>query len=86
MGLVKNVFNNENIAKLKGNLGIGHIKYSTRSTSEVISCQPFVVHSLHGTVAVAHNGELVNCDHLRQLVRNLSKLSLYYVKLCLSFY
>lgn len=65
---MRNVFNNENMAKLRGNLGIGHIKYSTKSTSEAISCQPFVVHSLHGAVAVAHNGELVNCDQIRQMV------------------
>lgn len=68
MGLVRNVFNNENLTKLKGSLGIGHIKYSTKSSSEANSCQPFVVYSLHGAVAVAHNGELVNCDHLRQMV------------------
>lgn len=70
MGLVRNVFNNENIAKLKGSLGIGHTRYSTKSTSEVINCQPFVVHSMHGTVAVAHNGELVNCGSLRRMVRS----------------
>lgn len=69
MGLVRNVFNNENLAKLKGNLGIGHIRYATKSAPEVIGCQPFVVHSMHGAVAVAHNGELVNCGSLRQMVR-----------------
>lgn len=66
--MVRNVFNSENLAKLKGNLGIGHVKYSTKSTSQAISSQPFLVHSMHGAVAVAHNGELVNCDNLRQMV------------------
>lgn len=68
MGLVRNVFNNENITKLKGNIGIGHTRYSTKSTSEMNSCQPFIVHSLYGTIAVAHNGELINCDSLRKMV------------------
>lgn len=75
MGLVRNVFNNENMARLKGNLGIGHIRYSTKSSSEVINCQPFLVHSMHGAVAVAHNGELVNCHSLREMVCNFVKTS-----------
>ncbi|CAH1118556.1 unnamed protein product [Phaedon cochleariae] len=68
MGLVKHVFNTDNIAKLKGNLGIGHTRYSTSSRSEVVNCQPFVVHSSHGALAVAHNGELVNASELRKQV------------------
>ncbi|CAH0548614.1 unnamed protein product [Brassicogethes aeneus] len=68
MGLVKHVFNNDCISKLKGTLGIGHTRYSTSAKSEPINCQPFVVHSMHGSLAVAHNGELVNASTLRQQV------------------
>lgn len=68
MGLVRNVYNNENIVKLKGHMGIGHTRYSTSAKSEEINCQPFVVHSMHGSLAVAHNGELVNCLSLRKMV------------------
>lgn len=77
MGLVRNVFNNDNIRNLKGNLGIGHNRYSTKATSEQINCQPFVVHSMHGALAVAHNGELVNCSVLRKMVR--IEVRYYYV-------
>ncbi|XP_022904907.1 amidophosphoribosyltransferase-like [Onthophagus taurus] len=68
MGMINNIFNDEAIRKLKGNLGIGHTRYSTSAASEEVNCQPFVVHTAHGALAVAHNGELVNCDSLRQMV------------------
>lgn len=68
MGMVSNIFNDDAIRKLTGNLGIGHTRYSTSAASETINCQPFVVHTAHGAMAVAHNGELVNCDDLRKMV------------------
>jgi len=68
MGLVRNIFSNENVLKLTGHLGIGHTRYSTSAASESVNCQPFVVHSMHGSLAVAHNGELVNCSSLRRQV------------------
>jgi amidophosphoribosyltransferase len=54
---------------LVGNLGIGHTRYSTSAASEEVNCQPFVVHTAYGPLAVAHNGELVNCSALRRWVR-----------------
>ncbi|XP_039971267.1 amidophosphoribosyltransferase [Bactrocera neohumeralis] len=66
MGMISTLFNDESIKKLKGNLGIGHTRYSTSAASEVVNCQPFVVHTLHGAIAVAHNGELVNSESLRR--------------------
>jgi amidophosphoribosyltransferase len=66
MGLVSNAFSDEDITSLKGNLGIGHVRYSTQGFSDTINVQPFVVESLHGLIAVAHNGELVNARHLKQ--------------------
>lgn len=68
MGMINNIFNDEAIKRLVGNLGIGHTRYSTSAASEEVNCQPFVVHTAHGALAVAHNGELVNCDSLRKMV------------------
>ncbi|CAB3259255.1 unnamed protein product [Arctia plantaginis] len=68
MGLINNIFNDEAMKKLKGNLGIGHTRYSTSAASEEVNCQPFVVHTAHGALAVAHNGELVNASSLRKMV------------------
>ncbi|XP_068968524.1 amidophosphoribosyltransferase-like isoform X1 [Bombus flavifrons] len=68
MGMINNIFNDENMKKLSGNLGIGHTRYSTSAASEEVNCQPFVVHTAHGALAVAHNGELVNTESLRKMV------------------
>ncbi|XP_050299681.1 amidophosphoribosyltransferase-like isoform X2 [Anthonomus grandis grandis] len=68
MGLVKNVFTNDNISHLTGTMGIGHTRYSTSAKSTAVNAQPFVVHSMHGSLAVAHNGELVNAAALRKQV------------------
>lgn len=71
MGMINNIFNDDAIRKLRGNLGIGHTRYSTSASSEEVNCQPFVVHTAHGAMAVAHNGELVNCESVR---RNVSSI------------
>uniref|UniRef100_A0AAY4D4B2 Amidophosphoribosyltransferase n=1 Tax=Denticeps clupeoides TaxID=299321 RepID=A0AAY4D4B2_9TELE len=69
MGLVNTAFKAEDLLKLRhGNLGIGHTRYSTTGDSELQNCQPFVVDTLHGKIAVAHNGELVNAGALRKKV------------------
>lgn len=51
-----------------GNLGIGHTRYSTTAGSSEVNCQPFVVHTIHGALAIAHNGEIMNASALRQKV------------------
>ena len=68
MGLVGNVFTQDSMKNLAGHMGIGHNRYSTAGKSDVINCQPFVVDTVHGKIAVAHNGELVNAKSLRQRV------------------
>lgn len=68
MGMISHIFNAESMVKLKGNLGIGHTRYSTSAASEEVNCQPFVVHTSHGAMAVAHNGELTNAESLRRSV------------------
>ncbi|NXU65273.1 PUR1 Amidophosphoribosyltransferase, partial [Horornis vulcanius] len=67
MGLINHVFNADSLKKLyPSNLGIGHTRYSTSGISELQNCQPFVVETLHGKIAVAHNGELTNAAQLRR--------------------
>lgn len=66
-GLVSSAFNEMSMMSLKGNLGIGHTRYSTTGGSGSLQlAQPFVVHTKYGTIAVAHNGELVNSTKLRE--------------------
>ncbi|XP_059610705.1 amidophosphoribosyltransferase-like [Phlebotomus argentipes] len=66
MGMINNIFDDDAMRRLRGGLGIGHTRYSTSAASEEVNCQPFVVHTAHGVMAVAHNGELVNCESLRR--------------------
>lgn len=66
--MVSNIFNDEAVKKLSGNLGIGHTRYSTSAASEAVNSQPFVVHTAHGALATAHNGELVNAGNMRRQV------------------
>ena len=66
MGLVPEIFNEENLKELTGNRAIGHVRYSTTGSSEVKNAQPFKVDYFRGSLAVAHNGNLVNTNELRQ--------------------
>ena len=68
MGLVNQVFQEQHIKALQGYMGIGHTRYSTAGSSELVNCQPFVVDTIHGYIAVGHNGELVNARSLRRKV------------------
>jgi amidophosphoribosyltransferase len=65
MGLVPDVFNRADIQKLKGHVGIGHVRYSTTGSSKIENCQPLLVTFKSGTIAIAHNGNLVNSKDLR---------------------
>ncbi|PID70806.1 amidophosphoribosyltransferase [bacterium DOLZORAL124_38_8] len=58
-GLVRDVFNNQNVAKLQGNFGMGHVRYPTAGTSDVSEAQPFFVNSPFG-IYMIHNGNLTN--------------------------
>ncbi len=66
MGLVSQVFNEENLAPLTGHIAIGHTRYSTADASRPISAGPFLLESALGPIALAHNGNLVNTEELRQ--------------------
>ena len=70
MGYVNEAFDGETLAKLPGSLAVGHVRYSTAGESLVASAHPIVVDSVHGQLAVCHNGNLVNAGELRDaLVR-----------------
>ncbi len=66
MGLVPEVFNIDNLKELEGGSAIGHVRYSTTGSSNMINAQPFVVHHRGRTYAVAHNGNLVNAHVLKK--------------------
>ncbi|MBO8125949.1 MAG: amidophosphoribosyltransferase [Firmicutes bacterium] len=66
MGLVSEVFNEEVLAGLPGRIGIGHVRYSTTGESSILNAQPLVVRTRYGTVALAHNGNLVNSSLLEK--------------------
>ncbi|MEP6603188.1 MAG: amidophosphoribosyltransferase [Spartobacteria bacterium] len=65
MGLVSQVFGQRELENLKGTRAIGHTRYSTTGTSTVKNAQPFVVDCVRGQMAIAHNGNLINADVLR---------------------
>ena len=64
-GLVANVFTGDTLAPLTGYHAIGHTRYSTTGSNAVRNIQPFLVETMHGPLAVAHNGNLVNASTLR---------------------
>ena len=66
MGLVPEVFHEEHLQALKGDTAIGHVRYSTTGTSSVRNAQPFVVRFQGSEIALAHNGNLVNTQELRE--------------------
>jgi amidophosphoribosyltransferase len=66
MGLVNTAFSEENLRSLTGHIAIGHTRYSTTGSSLPENAGPMVARSNFGTVAVAHNGNLVNSDILRR--------------------
>lgn len=66
MGLVNEVFNQDNLSKLKGNIGVGHCRYSTAGDSIPSNAQPLVLNYVKGTLMMAHNGNLINANELRE--------------------
>ena len=66
MGLVGDVFTPDTLNKLKGTIAIGHVRYSTTGASTKENAQPLVTHYVKGTISIAHNGNLTNCNSLRE--------------------
>lgn len=69
MGLVSEVFHEDNLKKLRGNIGIGHVRYSTTGASVEENAQPIFLNYAKGTLALAHNGNVTNADELREKLR-----------------
>lgn len=66
MGLVSEVFDDECLSKLpETNVAIGHVRYSTTGSSNVVNAQPVVFYGRYGRMAVAHNGNLVNASQIK---------------------
>ena len=65
LGLVNDVFDAEALSELKGNLGVGHVRYSTAGGTCVENAMPLVLNYVKGTLAIAHNGNLTNAIELR---------------------
>ena len=66
MGLVADVFNDVRLKKLPGNIAIGHNRYSTTGVSRVKNAQPCLIEYSGGTMAMGHNGNLVNASEIRK--------------------
>ena len=66
MGLVNEVFTPEELEKLHGDIGVGHVRYSTAGSSTRENAQPLVLNYIKGTLALAHNGNLINAPELRR--------------------
>ena len=66
-GLVNDVFTPQILAKLgEGNMAVGHVRYGTTGGNDRSNAQPIVVNHIKGRMALAHNGNIVNCEQLRR--------------------
>lgn len=70
MGLVGDIFTSERLVQLPGSAAIGHVRYSTAGESRIDEAQPFAVDCIHGSIALAHNGNLVNGDEQRLMLES----------------
>ena len=76
-GLVNNVFNEQNLASLEGNISIGQVLYTNAGGGDVMeNIQPIVFHHRTGDFAISYNGKLVNADRLRKYLEDTGSLFL----------
>ena len=66
MGLVSEVFSEEDLTVIKGNAGVGHVRYSTTGGSRPENAQPIAMNYIKGSLAIVHNGNLTNADALKE--------------------
>ena len=74
MGQVIDVFHPQQLERLSGGSAIGHVRYSTSGGSNLKNAQPLAVDSTHGSVAIAHNGNLTNAEGVRQQLEKTGSL------------
>jgi amidophosphoribosyltransferase len=65
MGLVTQVFRDSDLESLPGHIAIGHTRYSTMGSSRKVNAQPLMAHGPHGSLALGHNGNVINARELR---------------------
>lgn len=70
LGLVSEVFNDKILDGLRGSIAVGHVRYSTTGSNTLVNAQPLVVRYKKGSLAVAHNGNLVNATEIRKELEN----------------
>ncbi len=70
MGAVAEVFQPSHLADLKGRIALGHVRYATAGSCTIENAQPMVQSSKLGTIAVAHNGQLINYEQLREMLED----------------
>jgi amidophosphoribosyltransferase len=70
MGMVTHVFDEHSLSHLKGDIAIGHNRYSTTGSSQIYNAQPLVVGPDEDPIAIAHNGNVINAKHLREELAN----------------
>ncbi|MFH1351785.1 MAG: amidophosphoribosyltransferase [Pseudomonadota bacterium] len=70
MGLVPDIFDEQILDRLKGNLALGHVRYSTTGSSLLVNAQPFRIRYSGKTLAIAHNGNFVNAREIRALLED----------------
>src|SRR5689334_12325371 len=74
MGLVSDAFGRDQLERLPGRAAIGHVRYSTAGSSELRNAQPFLFDYSGGSIAIAHNGNLVNAAALRTRLEALGSI------------
>ena len=65
-GLVSEIFNSQNLSKLKGNSSIGHVRYATAGGGGMANVQPLWFKTIKGSMGIVHNGNIINADLLRE--------------------
>ena len=70
LGPVAEVFNPQNLGNLNGRIALGHVRYATAGSCTVENAQPMVQSSKLGTIALAHNGQLINYEQLREMLED----------------
>jgi amidophosphoribosyltransferase len=70
MGYVNEIFDQQTLASLPGQLAIGHTRYSTAGESKLSNAQPIVIDCVHGQIAIAHNGNIVNANEIKDRLVN----------------
>lgn len=74
LGLVGEVFHEQNLKNLSGSSAIGHVRYSTTGQNLLMNAQPLTANLANGPVALAHNGNIVNSEQLKKKLKNMGAI------------